>query len=161
MGNWTSYPTHTKLNGNLYERFNTQGHVINIIDDNTDANTNSHINIVDEFNRLKHELYISNEKRNQLEVRLAKIESVIHSKLQTLDLSINNTNSRISVITTDLESLLNNDKLLLDKLIEKNIVSTIQEEEEYKKEDTQEYPSGIEQYLSLDTNPTPLDEVNL
>jgi hypothetical protein len=35
MGNWTSYPTHTKLNGNLYERFNTQGHVINIIDDNT------------------------------------------------------------------------------------------------------------------------------
>jgi hypothetical protein len=64
MGNWTSYPTHTKLNGNLYERFNTQGHVINIIDDNTDANTNSHINIVDEFNRLKHELYISNEKRN-------------------------------------------------------------------------------------------------
>ena len=46
-------------------------------------------------------------------------------KIQNIETLINNTNSRISVITTDLESLLNNDKLLLDKLIEKNIVSTI------------------------------------
>ena len=107
------------------------------------------------INRLKNELHISNEKRNQLEIRLAKAESSIHSKIQNIETLINNTNSRISVITTDLESLLNNDKLLLDKLIEKNIVSTIQEE------DTQEYPSGIEQYQSLDTNQTPLDEVNL
>jgi hypothetical protein len=149
MGNWTSYPTHTKLNGNLYESFDTQGHVINITDENVNTT------ITEEFNRLKNELHISNEKRNQLEIRLAKAESSIHSKIQNIETLINNTNSRISVITTDLESLLNNDKLLLDKLIEKNIVSTIQEE------DTQEYPSGIEQYQSLDNNQTPLDEVNL
>jgi hypothetical protein len=36
-----------------------------------------------------------------------------------------------------MESLLNNDKLLLDKLIEKNIVSTIQEKNE------NEYEKGI------------------
>jgi hypothetical protein len=143
MGNWSSYPTHTKLNNNLYERFNTQGHVINITDDNTN------INIIEEFDRLKNELHISNEKRNQLEVRLAKLESAIYTKIQNIELSINNTNLRISIITTDLESLLNNDKLLLDKLIEKNIVDTIQEE------DKQEYSSRIEQYQ------TPLDEVNL
>ena len=147
MGNWTSYPIHTKLNGNLYERFDTQGQVINITDENSDVIVNT--TITEEFNRLKHELYIINEKRNQLEIRLAKAESSIHSKIQNIETLINNTNSRISVITTDLESLLNNDKLLLDKLIEKNIVSTIQEE------DTQEYHSGIEPYQ------THLDEVNL
>ena len=130
MGNWTSYPTHTKLNGNLYERFDTQDQVINITDDNSDVIVNT--TITEEFNKLKNELHI------------------IHSKIKTIELSLNNTNSRISVITTDLESLLNNDKLLLDKLIEKNIVSTIQEEEE-----TQEYHSGIEPYQ------THLDEVNL
>ena len=135
MGNWTSYPTHTKLNGNLYERFDTQDQVINITDDNSDVIVNT--TITEEFNKLKNELHI------------------IHSKIKTIELSLNNTNSRISVITPDLESLLNNDKLLLDKLIEKNIVSTIQEE------DTHEYPSGIEQYQSVDTNQTPLDEVNL
>ena len=131
MGNWTSYPTHTKLNGNLYERFDTQDQVINITDDNSDVIVNT--TITEEFNKLKNELHI------------------IHSKIKTIELSLNNTNSRISVITTDLESLLNNDKLLLDKLIEKNIVSTIQEEEE----NTQEYHSGIEPYQ------THLDEVNL
>jgi hypothetical protein len=39
------------------------------------------------------------------------------------------TKDNINAITKDMESLLENDKLLLDKLIEKNIVSTIQEEE--------------------------------
>ena len=35
-------------------------------------------------------------------------------------------NEKINIITKDMENLLNNDKILLDKLIEKNIVSTIQ-----------------------------------
>ena len=38
-------------------------------------------------------------------------------------------NEKINIITKDMENLLNNDKILLDKLIEKNIVSTIQEED--------------------------------
>jgi hypothetical protein len=38
-------------------------------------------------------------------------------------------NDKINIITKDMENLLNNDKILLDKLIEKNIVSTIQESE--------------------------------
>ena len=36
-------------------------------------------------------------------------------------------NEKIGIITKDMENLLNNDKILLDKLIEKNIVSTIQD----------------------------------
>ena len=148
MGNWTSYQTHTKLNGNVYERFDTQPHVININNDNDNHNQNLKTNILEEFNRLKHELQLSNEKRNNLEIRLAKLESLLHSKIQTIETSINHSNSRIAVITNDLESLLNNDKLLLDKLIEKNIVSTIQEEDETIS-NTSEYPSGIEQYQSV------------
>jgi len=149
MGNWTSYQTHTKLNGNVYERFDTQPHVININNDNDNQNQNLKTNILEEFNRLKHELQLSNEKRNNLEIRLAKLESLLHAKIQTIETTINHSNSRIAVITNDLESLLNNDKLLLDKLIEKNIVSTIQEEENEHINNTSEYPSGIEQYQSV------------
>ena len=46
-----------------------------------------------------------------------------------LQYRINTNDDKLIIITKDMESLLNNDKLLLDKLIEKNIVSTIQEEE--------------------------------
>jgi predicted nucleic acid-binding Zn-ribbon protein len=68
------------------------------------------------------------EKNDRLEMRLSRMDNLIQNKYQELQNSVFNTNERIAIITKDMESLLNNDKLLLDKLIEKNIVSTILEE---------------------------------
>ncbi len=69
------------------------------------------------------------EKRERLEMKLAKMETYIQSKNAELVNSHIVTNEKINIMSKDMENLLNNDKLLLDKLIEKNIVSTIQEEE--------------------------------
>ena len=68
------------------------------------------------------------EINNRLEIQLARMNTLMQNKNQEMQNSIFNCNERIAIITKDMESLLNNDKLLLDKLIEKNIVSTIQEE---------------------------------
>ena len=70
------------------------------------------------------------EKRERLEMKLAKMETYIQSKHTELINSQMLTNEKINIMAKDMENLLNNDKLLLDKLIEKNIVSTIQEEDE-------------------------------
>ena len=69
------------------------------------------------------------EKRERLEMKLAKMETYIQSKHTELINSQMLTNEKINIMAKDMENLLNNDKLLLDKLIEKNIVTTIQEEE--------------------------------
>ncbi len=69
------------------------------------------------------------EKRERLEMKLTKMESIIQSRHLELVNSHIVTNEKINIMSKDMENLLNNDKLLLDKLIEKNIVSTIQEEE--------------------------------
>lgn len=69
------------------------------------------------------------EKRERLEMKLAKMETYIQSRHAELVNSQILTNEKINIMARDMENLLNNDKLLLDKLIEKNIVSTIQEEE--------------------------------
>jgi hypothetical protein len=69
------------------------------------------------------------EKRERLEMKLAKMETYIQSRHLELVNSHIVTNEKINIMSKDMENLLNNDKLLLDKLIEKNIVSTIQEEE--------------------------------
>lgn len=68
------------------------------------------------------------DKNDRLEMRLSRMDTLMQNKYQELQNSVFNSNERIAIITKDMESLLNNDKLLLDKLIEKNIVSTIQEE---------------------------------
>ena len=68
------------------------------------------------------------EKNDRMEMRLSRMDTLMQNKYQELQNSVFNSNERIAIITKDMESLLNNDKLLLDKLIEKNIVSTIQEE---------------------------------
>lgn len=68
------------------------------------------------------------DKNDRMEMRLSRMDTLIQTKYQELQNSVFNSNERIAIITKDMESLLNNDKLLLDKLIEKNIVSTIQEE---------------------------------
>ena len=71
-------------------------------------------------------------------MRIVRMEQSTQNKYQELQNAVYNNNERINIITKDMEALLNNDKLLLDKLIEKNIVSTIQEEEEKEKENEQE-----------------------
>jgi hypothetical protein len=68
------------------------------------------------------------EKNDRLEMKMSNIDTLINNKYQDLQKLVFNNNERIIIITKDMESLLNNDKLLLDKLIEKNIMSIVQEE---------------------------------
>ena len=101
-----------------------------------------------------------NDRFNKLELRIARTEQLMLARYQDLQIIVSNIenkneiniekateklndkfNEKINIITKDMESLLNNDKLLLDKLIEKNIVSTIQEEDE-----------DINQDINQDTN---------
>ena len=69
--------------------------------------------------------------KREMDVRTSRIDTSIQIKYNELLNSISyyneKTNEKIGIITKDMENLLNNDKILLDKLIEKNIVSTIQE----------------------------------
>ena len=74
------------------------------------------------------------DKNDRLEMRIVRMEQSTQNKYQELQNAVYNNNERISIITKDMEALLNNDKLLLDKLIEKNIVSNIQEENENENE---------------------------
>jgi len=75
------------------------------------------------------------DKNDRMEIRLSRMDTLMQTKYQELQNSVFNSNEHIAIITKDMESLLNNDKLLLDKLIEKNIVSTIQEAENEKSND--------------------------
>jgi len=69
--------------------------------------------------------------KRELDVRTSKIDTSMQTKYNELINSITyyneKNNEKIGIITKDMENLLNNDKILLDKLIEKNIVSTIQD----------------------------------
>lgn len=77
--------------------------------------------------------------RREFDGRVARVDAALQIKYNELvSMFVYNNekmNVKINVITQDLENLLNNDKIMLDKLIEKNIVSTIQEEEEDREED--------------------------
>jgi len=75
------------------------------------------------------------DKNDRMEIRLSRMDTLMQTKYQELQNSVFNSNEHIAIITKDMESLLNNDKLLLDKLIEKNIVSTILEAENEKSND--------------------------
>ena len=75
------------------------------------------------------------DKNDRMEIQLSRMDTLMQTKYQELQNSVFNSNEHIAIITKDMESLLNNDKLLLDKLIEKNIVSTIQEAENEKSND--------------------------
>ena len=71
--------------------------------------------------------------KKEIDVRASRIDITIQNKYNELINIITyqnqQNNEKINIITKDMENLLNNDKILLDKLIEKNIVSTIQEQE--------------------------------
>ena len=76
--------------------------------------------------RLENEIYIQRRQISHLELKLSELENTYHNHFQQLFNSTTNNTTQIQIMTKDLESLLNNDKILLDKLIEKNIVSTIE-----------------------------------
>ena len=71
------------------------------------------------------------EKTRLLEEEVKLLKRELNAWTSRMDTSIayyNEKNTeKIGIITKDMENLLNNDKILLDKLIEKNIVSTILE----------------------------------
>lgn len=128
MGNYiSSRNTNTNKNINrTYEPF-INNSALNIVDTNMEK----------ELEYLRTEIKTLKDKNDRIEMRIARLDQLMQNKYQELQNSVNNNNERINIITNDMESLLNNDKLLLDKLIEKNIVSTIQEKNE------KEYKNGI------------------
>jgi hypothetical protein len=66
----------------------------------------------------------------RIDSRITELQNSMQSALYNVNEKLNEKlNDKINIITKDMENLLNNDKILLDKLIEKNIVSTIQESE--------------------------------
>ena len=64
--------------------------------------------------------------KRELDIRTSRIDTSIQIKYSELHNSIayynEHHNEKINIITKDMENLLNNDKILLDKLIEKNIL---------------------------------------
>jgi hypothetical protein len=136
MGNLLS-PAHRKSK-NIYEPF-VNPHA------NTHAPAPAHANayayaynidlaeriqeLTDKNRQLEEEIKII---KKELELKTSRIDTSIQIKYNELTNMITyhneKTTNKINVITNDMENLLNNDKILLDKLIEKNIVSTIQEE---------------------------------
>lgn len=90
--------------------------------------------IIQQINILNIDIQIQKEKSEKLERQLQRLEIMINSKCAELQFSVNATintsdsnSRRINIITSDMVNLLNNDKLLLEKMIEKNIISTIQD----------------------------------
>lgn len=65
------------------------------------------------------------EKQEKLEARIAQMEIQNADLFNKIAYYNQQHNEKINIITTDMENLINNDKILLDKLIEKNIISTI------------------------------------
>ncbi len=115
--------SNNKQKANIYEHF--VNHPNNI----TNTNQSEQIQKLLERNHLLEE-EIKILKR-ELEIRISRIDSSMQIKYNELLTSVKyyneKNNEKINIITKDMENLLNNDKILLDKLIEKNIVSTIQD----------------------------------
>lgn len=124
MGNCFAGQNHDEL---YYEPFINNGNGKG--QNNTTEYINRIIKLESENDYLSIEIRTLKEKNDGMEIKVAKIEQQMHNKYQELQNAIYNNNERICVIAKDMEALLNNDKILLDKLIEKNIVSTIQEED--------------------------------
>jgi hypothetical protein len=128
MGNIFSFSSKSKSRNPRYELFLSTDTTLeqNRINQRLDA----------EISLLRLDLSQQVEKRERLEMKLAKMESFIQSRHTEQVNSQILTNEKINIMSKDMENLLNNDKILLDKLIEKNIVSTIQEEDENNSDDS-------------------------
>lgn len=124
MGNCFAGQNHNELH---YEPFLNNGNGKG--KNKTTEYINRIVKLESENEYLSIEIRTIKEKNDRLEIKVARIEQQMQNKYQELQNAIYNNNERIGVIAKDMEALLNNDKILLDKLIEKNIVSTIQEED--------------------------------
>ena len=131
MGNIFS-SSNNKRGANIYEPF------VNQPMNGMNGMNGNHINQVEQIKQLQEVIeknHLLEEEikilKRELEVRTSRIDTSIQIKYNELQNSIayynQQNNEKINIITKDMENLLNNDKILLDKLIEKNIVSTIQE----------------------------------
>jgi hypothetical protein len=78
-----------------------------------------------EFNEkeVDNKILIINQYIEQLENK----QKLNERKLIDLQNQNNKLEQKITIITNDMQSLLNNDKLLLEKMIEKKMLSTIEE----------------------------------
>lgn len=127
MGNLLS-TNKTKRMDNIYEHFVNQPSTNNI-------NVVEHINVVEQVQQLSEQIRLLGDEvrilKKDLDSRTSRMDTTIQFKYNELSTAITyyneKNNEKIGIITKDMENLLNNDKILLDKLIEKNIVSTIQE----------------------------------
>lgn len=124
MGNLLSYNKNKHNNNkNIYEPFinNSTNQLIN------------HISLEEQIKKLSEKIRLLETEINvikiQMDIRESRIDTSIQNKynelLNTIICHDEKNNEKIIIITKDMENLLNNDKILLDKLIEKNIVSTI------------------------------------
>lgn len=121
--------------GNL---LSTNKHHVNIYKPFVNQPENYHdnlMNLEDKVQQLLDNNRLLEEKVILLNRELDDLTSRIDKSIQIKYNEFNNSlayynqqnNEKIGIITKDMENLLNNDKILLDKLIEKNIVSTIQD----------------------------------
>lgn len=126
MGNLISFNKNRHNNGaNAYEPFI-----------NNSANQSSNqVSLEEQIKKLSEKTRLLESELNtikiQMDIRDSRIDTSIQNRYNELLNSIiyhnEKNNEKIIIITKDMENLLNNDKILLDKLIEKNIVSTIHE----------------------------------
>lgn len=125
MGNLLSTNKHRAVN--MYEPF------LNHPDNYLEQHLSNQIILEDRILKISETNQLLEEEvrvlKKELDVRTSKIDTSMQTKYNELINSIayynEKNNEKIGIITKDMENLLNNDKILLDKLIEKNIVSTI------------------------------------
>ena len=123
MGNLCSFSSKSRNNNSRYELFlsTEQSQEQNRMNQRIDA----------EIRLLRLDIAKQVDSYERLELRIARIDSRITELQNDMQIALHNVNEKnnekIGIITKDMENLLNNDKILLDKLIEKNIVSTIQD----------------------------------
>jgi hypothetical protein len=126
MGNLLSTNKHQ---ANIYEPF------VNHPDNHLEKDFSNQIILEDKIQKLYETNRLLEEEvrviKREMDERTSRIDTSMQIKYNELLNSISyyneKTNEKIGIITKDMENLLNNDKILLDKLIEKNIVSTIQD----------------------------------
>jgi len=91
---------------------------------------NQHV-IIDSFNVkyncLDRKINELQSQFTEIQVQQQRLANISSANFESLESKLN---ERISIITKDMDSLLNNDKLLLEKMIEKKMLSTIDESTE-------------------------------
>lgn len=76
------------------------------------------------YNRLDRKINDLQSQLSEIQKHQMRLANISSANFESLESKIG---ERISIITKDMDSLLNNDKLLLEKMIEKKMLSTINE----------------------------------